>query len=117
MASERRSPACELRYARIALLRHVHYISVSSQPLLVFSNHAHHGIPRCVAGVWCDGSAYGVGDAEGLIFSVPVISHRGGRVEVVSDLTIDPFVRRKLQETEDELRMERGLAFAPAASL
>jgi hypothetical protein len=46
------------------------------------------------AGVYTDGKAYGV--AEGLIFSLPLVTERGGAYKVVTDLSIDDFSKGKL---------------------
>lgn len=64
-------------------------------------------------GVWTDGSAYGV--AEGLIFSLPVVCEPGGSYRIISDLAVDEFSRGMLAKTEDELKQEREMAFAPPA--
>jgi malate dehydrogenase len=57
-------------------------------------------------GVWSDGS-YGV--KEGLIYSFPVKTFKGGYT-IVTDLEISPFSRAKLQATEAELVEERDTA-------
>lgn len=56
--------------------------------------------------------AYGVPD--GLVFSMPVVTVRGGGVTVVSDLSVDAFASGMLAATADELLSERQLALAPA---
>lgn len=64
-------------------------------------------------GVYTDGKTYGVG--EDLVFSLPCVCEPGGTYKIVSDLTIDDFSRTMLRKTEEELRQEREMAFAPAA--
>ena len=59
-------------------------------------------------GVYTDGSAYGV--EKGLIFSLPVVTQRGGAYTVVSDLTVDEFSAGKFKATEEELKQERQMA-------
>jgi len=54
-------------------------------------------------GIPADGS-YGV--AEGIMYSFPVVC-RNGDYEIVQDLSIDDFSRKKMQATEQELRDER----------
>jgi malate/lactate dehydrogenase len=46
---------------------------------------------------------------EGLIFSFPCRSLGGGKIEIVKGLSWDPFIRKKIQETEQELKEERAL--------
>ena len=59
-------------------------------------------------GVYTDGSVYGV--EKGLIFSLPVVTHRGGSYTILSDLTIDEFSAGKLKATQEELMQERAMA-------
>lgn len=44
--------------------------------------------------MYTDGKAYGV--TEGLIFSLPLVTERGGAYKVVADLSIDDFSKGKL---------------------
>lgn len=55
--------------------------------------------------VHSDGNPYGI--AEGLIFSFPCISKGNGEVEIVPDLSWDPFIEKKIRQTEAELLEER----------
>jgi malate dehydrogenase len=59
-------------------------------------------------GVYTDGTAYGI--ASDLIFSMPVVCEGGGKIRVVSDLSIDAFSAEMLSKTEAELKDERELA-------
>ena len=55
--------------------------------------------------VAADGS-YGI--AEGVVYSYPVRCLGGGRYEIVQELDIDDFSRKRLDTTDAELREERG---------
>ena len=59
-------------------------------------------------GISSDGNRYGIED--GLIFSFPCRSLGEGRVEIVPNLSLDPFIREKLAITERELIEERNIA-------
>ena len=53
------------------------------------------------------GNPYGID--ERLIFSFPCISKGNGRIEIISGLYIDPFLKEKITLTEKELLEERAL--------
>ncbi|MGE3953837.1 MAG: malate dehydrogenase [Parachlamydiales bacterium] len=55
--------------------------------------------------VLSDGNPYGI--ADGLIFSFPIRSKGEGEWEFVPNLELDPFLRERLQATEEELLAER----------
>jgi malate dehydrogenase len=57
-----------------------------------------------------DGNPYGV--EAGLIYSFPVTTSNG-EWKIVGGLQLTPFDRQMLSKTEDELKEERALAFAP----
>ena len=59
-------------------------------------------------GVITDGSEYNL--APGLVFSLPVVTTRGGGVTVVRDLTLDADAAARLAASEEELLAERRLA-------
>lgn len=59
-------------------------------------------------GIPSEGNSYHI--AEGLIFSFPCRSLGEGKVEIVSGLSLDPFIREKLILTEKELIEERSMA-------
>lgn len=56
-------------------------------------------------GVLSDGNSYGI--EEGIFFSLPCVSKGNGDIEMVSDLKWDPFIEKKIKETEKELLEER----------
>lgn len=56
------------------------------------------------------GAPYGV--ESNLIYSLPLITERGGSYKVVADLPVDDFSAGKLKATEKELMEERELAMA-----
>lgn len=58
-------------------------------------------------GLYSTGNPYGI--KEGLIFSFPCISKGGGVVEVIKDLSWDPYLKAKISATEKELLEEKGL--------
>jgi len=58
-------------------------------------------------GILSDGS-YGV--KKGIIFSFPVII-KNGKIEIVQNLSIDDFSKKKMEITEKELLEERQIAF------
>jgi len=58
------------------------------------------------AGVLSDGNPYGV--PEGLVFSFPLRLKGDGSWEMVTGLTLSPYVREKLRITADELEEERA---------
>ncbi len=55
-----------------------------------------------------DGNPYGI--REGLIYSFPCYSKGDGKVEIVSGLSLDFFLKEKLSSSEAELIEERALA-------
>lgn len=52
------------------------------------------------------------GTAPGLVFSLPLITKRGGGYEVVAGLPVSDFARGKLVATEKELVEERAVALS-----
>jgi len=60
-------------------------------------------------GVFADGS-YNI--AEGIVFSYPVCTMRGGKYEIQKNLIIDNFSQERINVTENELREERSDALA-----
>ncbi len=58
-------------------------------------------------GLISDGNSYGI--AEGLIFSFPCRSLGNGKVEIVSNVSWDPYIEEKVRLTEKELLEERSL--------
>lgn len=68
------------------------------------------------AGAWVSmgvvtGADAPYGIASDLVFSFPLITHRGGSYSVVADLAVDAFSADKLKATEKELLEERTMAF------
>ena len=59
-------------------------------------------------GVYTDGSAYGV--SAGLVFSLPVITRRGGGYDVEAGLSLNDFAARMVKASETELLLEQRLA-------
>lgn len=53
------------------------------------------------------GNPYGID--EGLVFSFPCVSRGGGRIEIVKNLDLDPFLKAKIAITEKELQEEKKL--------
>lgn len=59
-------------------------------------------------GVYSTGAYYGI--AKGIFYSFPVTT-QNGRYEIVQNLTIDEFSRKKMELTEKELLEEKKIAF------
>ncbi len=59
------------------------------------------------SGVYSKGNPYGI--AQDLVFSFPCQSKGNGDFEIVSGLTIDPFLKEKIALTQKELMEERDL--------
>ncbi len=58
-------------------------------------------------GCYSKGNSYGV-DPD-LFFSFPCSSKGGGNIAMVSNLEIDSFIRKKIEQTENELKEERSM--------
>lgn len=54
-----------------------------------------------------DGNPYGI--PEGLIFSFPCKTLQSGEVEIVSGFSLDPFLKEKIQTTQQELLEEKTM--------
>lgn len=57
------------------------------------------------SGVWSEGNPYGID--QSLIYSFPCRTLENGNVEIVSGLTIDPFLKKRLGLSEKELNEEK----------
>jgi malate dehydrogenase len=65
------------------------------------------------AGLYTDGNPYGID--EDLVFSFPVRTKSPGDYEIVPNIPMNEFIRKKIQETEKELIEERDLVKSVAA--
>lgn len=54
-----------------------------------------------------DGNPYGIED--GLVFSFPCRSKGDGKIEIVPNLSLDPFLKEQISKTQKELLEERAL--------
>jgi malate dehydrogenase len=59
------------------------------------------------AGLYSNGNPYGI--AEDLVFSFPLKTISSGNYEIVPNISVNDFIRRKIKETENELIEEREL--------
>lgn len=59
------------------------------------------------AGVFSEGNPYGIDPT--LIYSFPCRTNAEGKVEIVSGLDLNPFLKKGLEKSENELKEERGV--------
>lgn len=60
------------------------------------------------SGIFSTGNPYGI--QSDIIFSFPCITTGSGEIEIVPNLSLDPFIKEKIKATESELLEEKSLA-------